>query len=126
INTIDVLKALDLADIRIFKYNIGKFDRKYKLHLFIDEYQEREIIKSDSFYTSNVYDYFLEGRDEIYSDYIDHINIYTNLKDSKLILLSIETNIFSYKKPIEYKTINDQQFYNLRSYSETLWKINQK
>ena len=54
ITTLDLLEALELASVRIHKFQIGTFNKEYKLQIFADEYINGKLIKSDTLLYPNV------------------------------------------------------------------------
>ena len=111
---LDIIQALEVAGIRIYKFDLGNFDKKYNFILLVDEYVESNIINSDTLsYSSNEYHYFEKGKKDYFLDYIDQIKIFTKVEDGK-IEFHIKTYKISFKKEITYQKRDEDQFYNLR------------
>ena len=65
ITNLDLLEAIELSGVNIYKYHLGPFDKKYKLNLTLDEYKDGKIIKSDtSSIENNMYRYYLNKKKE--------------------------------------------------------------
>ena len=118
---LDIIQALEVAGIRIYKFMLGDFDKKYNFILSLDEYVEGNIINTDTLiYSSNEYHYFEKGKKDYFLDYIDQIKIFTKVEDGK-IEFHIKTYKISFKKKITYQKKDEDQFYNLRNYTDTKW-----
>ena len=62
ITTLDFLEALELASIRIHKFDIGIFVKEYKLLIFADEYTNGILIKTDTIVNfNNEYAFWIDG-----------------------------------------------------------------
>ena len=60
--TLDLLQALELASIRVHKFNIGAFEKEYKLLVFADEYVNGKLIKTDTLINyTNDYGFWIDG-----------------------------------------------------------------
>ena len=126
ITELDIVEALGLAGIQIHKFDLGEFDEKYDLHLFADEYVHGKLVKTDTLLAyHNQYHYFLEGKEEPSSDYIDQIKIFTRTDENTSTLL-IRTYVLATQKEIGLSKLDNQQFFLWREYKETAWKPNQK
>ncbi|MBE9510375.1 MAG: DUF5041 domain-containing protein [Bacteroidetes bacterium] len=126
ISDLDLIQALEVAGIRIYKFNIGEFDKKYNFYLMVDEYIDGEIVKTDTLIDdNNQYHYYETGTKEYFLDFIDQIKIFTKDEENKSSL-HIRTYKISTKKEIVYKKTDENQFYNWRSYSITSWKLDKK
>ena len=124
INRLDILQALDFAGIKIHKVDLTPFDKEYSMFMILEEYTENKLIKRDTvFRTKNTYAYY---EDDIrHKDYISEIKVVTEQQDNQLNL-QVTTNGWAFTKRIRYKTIEDDQFYNLRYYSNSDWESNEK
>jgi hypothetical protein len=129
ITTLNLLKALELAGVRIFVFPLKPFDKKYKLDIYLHEYVDGKIVKTDSLYffkRDNTYIH--DGGenyigDKYYTDYIDHITFYTQEGDS-VTTASLHTYAARLGgKKLQKKITRERQFYKWRSYSQTDWKI---
>ena len=123
---LDIIQALEVAGIRIYKFNLGDFNKKYNFILLVDEYVEGIIINTDTLiYSSNEYHYFEKGKKDYFLDYIDQIKILTKVEDGK-IEFHIKTYEIWFKKEIAYQKKDEDQFYNLRNYTDTKWALDHK
>jgi hypothetical protein len=135
ITTFHLVKALEIAGVRIFVFPLKPFDKKYKLDIYLHEYVNGKIVKTDNLYNfridnDNTYThsggekYTLGGT--YYTDYIDHITFYTKDGDSvatgSLSTYTLQNNNIKLQK----KITREKQFYNWRSYSQTDWKIGEE
>src|SRR5690606_11692235 len=98
ISKLDLIEALELASIRIHKFNIGDFDKEYNLQIFAQEYFEGKLIKTDTLldYTN---DYDFEVDEEFYQGFIDQIKIFSKTDENNSIL-DIRTYALSSKSEI--------------------------
>lgn len=132
INTTDILKALEYAGIRIFKYHLSPaFEKEYKIDISLNEYINGEKVKTENLYPieKNTYLHFgndIHYDDEMFVDYIDQIVFYTKDNDS-ISSLGVETYAFS-MKGTKLKKMNTRksQFYNWRRYNKIDWSLNEE
>ncbi len=124
ITTLDLLEALELASVRIHKFNIGEFDKEYKLQIFADEYVNGKLIKTDILvdYT-NDYGFWID--EEYNQGFIDQLKIYTKT-DENFSKINIRTYALSTTKEINLGKTDHRQFFNWREYEKTKWKLNEK
>ncbi|MGY5847133.1 DUF5041 domain-containing protein [Salegentibacter sp. HM20] len=124
ISKLDLLEALELASIGIHKFNIGEFEREYKLQIFAEEYVNGKNIKTDTLldYT-NDYDFVVD--DEFYQGFIDQIKIFTKTEENNSTL-DIRTYALSSKSQINLAKNDHRQFYIWRKYADTTWELNKK
>ena len=124
ITTLDLLEALELAGVRVHKFQIGTFDKEYKLQIFADEYIQGKLIKSDTLVDfKNDYGFWIDG--EYNQGFIDQIKIFTKTEDN-YSKLNIRTYALGTTKEINLGRTDHRQFYNWRAYQDTQWKMNQK
>jgi hypothetical protein len=124
ISTLDLLEALELASVRIHRFNIGIFDKEYRLQIFSDEYHNGEFIKSDTLIDfKNDYGFWIDG--EYNQGFIDQIKILTKTTENNSTL-KIMTYALSSKREINLEKTDSRQFYNWREYEDTKWKLNEK
>jgi hypothetical protein len=122
--TLDLLEALELASIRVHKFDIGTFDKEYKLEIFADEYVNGKLIKTDTLVNyTNDYGFWIDG--EYNQGFIDQIKIFTKT-DENQSTLNIRTYALETTKEINLGKTDNRQFYNWREYEETKWKLNEK
>jgi hypothetical protein len=131
INKVHLIKALELAGIRIFNFPLKPFDKKYKMHIYIHEYIDgAEVKEAENIYFAhdNTYTYFEknENHPEIrYIDYIESITFYTKETDT-ISSIAFETYAMQLKMPLKQKKTRESQFYKWRSYSQTDWILNEE
>jgi len=126
ISTLDIIQAIDLLGVRISKFNIGRFDKKYNLCIMVEEYLDGKVVKTDTiYYGDNEYRFPEMGTNKFYVNYIDQIKIFTKIEENKIILL-----VNTYKRPdqieIKYHKTDEKQFFMLRNYLNPVWKMNKK
>ena len=122
--TLDLLEALELASVRIHKFDIGSFEKEYNLQLFADEYVNGKLIKTDTLVNyKNDYGFWIDG--EYNQGFIDQIKIFTKTNKNQSTL-SIKTYALTTTKDINLGKTDYRQFYNWREYKETKWKLNEK
>ncbi|GAA4327221.1 hypothetical protein GCM10023115_24930 [Pontixanthobacter gangjinensis] len=124
ISKLDLIEALELASIGIHKFNIGEFEREYKLQIFAEEYVNGKNIITDTLldYT-NDYDFVVD--DEFHQGFIDQIKIFTKTEENNSTL-DIRTYALSSKSQINLAKNDHRQFYTWRQYSDTTWELNKK
>lgn len=122
--TLDLLQALELASIRVHKFDIGTFDKEYKFEVFADEYVNGKLIKTDTLVNyKNDYGFWIDGNYN--QGFIDQIKIFTKTEENNSTL-NIRTYALGITKEINLGKTDNQQFYNWREYEETKWKMNEK
>ena len=122
--TLDLLEALELASIRVYKFDIGTFDKEYKLQIFADEYVYGELIKTDTLVNyTNDYGFWIDG--EYNQGFINQIKIFTKTEENQSTL-NIKTYALGTTKEINLGKTDNGQFYNWREYEETKWKLDEK
>ncbi|MFP4543499.1 MAG: hypothetical protein ACOC3T_02080 [Bacteroidota bacterium] len=85
INQIDLLQALELAGIRINKFYIGKFDKRYNLLIIKEEFCDGQQIDLDTLAErDNTYFFRNESGDSLYYSYIDQIKVISKQEDSSI------------------------------------------
>ncbi|BAX81825.1 DUF5041 domain-containing protein [Labilibaculum antarcticum] len=125
-SNLDLIQALEVAGIRINKFRLGKFDKKYNLAITIDEYADFKLLATDTIFAGdNEYTYYKEDNEKYFVDYIDEIKIFTREDDNKFSL-NIKTYSVDLKNIQSFKLTNEEQYFNLRNYSKTKWKLDKK
>lgn len=124
ISKLDLIEALELASIRIHKFDIGTFEKLYRLQVFADEYVNGKLIKTDTLIDyQNDYSFWI---DEQYNQgFIDQIKIFTKTEEN-YSKLNIRTYALEATEEINLGKTDHRQFYEWRAYEETKWKLNQK
>ena len=130
----DILKALEIAGVRIFDIPISPiFEKEYNLSVNLDEYVDGKKVNSqDIIYTyrgKNVYVHFakdsIEQENIPYFDYIPKLTFFSKDNDSTL-LLTVEHYGGSSTRPLKKNIERKGQFYNWRIYSQIDWKLNKE
>jgi len=126
ISSLDIVQAMEFAGIRIFKFYLGEFDKKYNFILTIDEYVANQLVKTDTILDDdNEYHYYEESSEIYFLNYIDQIKIFTKEEENKLSF-SIYTYKQNFKHVLSVEKTDENQFFNLRSYTNTIWQLNKK
>jgi len=126
ITKLDLLQALEFAGIKIKKFYLGNFDKKYKFIIMIDEYKNDELIDTKVVFDKNNQYYYQErGKKKLYVNYIDQLKIITKKKENKLDILFV-TYKGRLKEDIKYKKNDEKQFYVVRYYLDTEYKVDKK
>jgi len=139
ISETDILKALEMAGVRIFDIPISPvFEKEYNLSVILDEYVDGEKVNSqDIIYThrgKNVYIYFtkapMEEESVPYFDYIPKLTFFSKDNDTTL-LLTTEHYGGSSMRPLKKNKVEEWQRQGLqpywwRTYSKTDWKLNEE
>ncbi|MDD7913813.1 DUF5041 domain-containing protein [Polaribacter ponticola] len=127
IELIDLVEMLEFQGIRINKFKLGKFDKRYKLYIVMDEYLNGQMISSDTIVnTNNTYTYFKS--EQPFYDYINQITIITkDIPSENKSQLSIKTYGFTMTGySIEMKNTEKENSLNWRKYIDTKWELNKK
>ena len=131
ISTLDILEALDFAGIHIYKFHIGKFDKKYGFHFVLDEYAGGRLIKTEELVSANAPDqvhtneYTHKRSDgKIHHEYIDRVKIITKdeANGTRILIDTVKEKI---NKKILFQT-EDKQRFLWRRYIDTTWKLDEK
>lgn len=126
ITQLDLLQALDFAGIQVKKFNLGKFDKRYRLHIFAETYEEGKVVDIDTLVAGdNRYHHYQVGTEDYFFDYLDQFKFLTKDDDNKSEI-RLHTYKMSMTTKIELKKWDDKQFYNWRSFDESHWKLNKK
>ena len=126
ITTLDLLHALDFTGVRVHKFNLGRFDKKYQLHILAETFDKGVVVRIDTFLAEdNQYAYFEQGETNYFLDFIDQLKFITKTEDNRAVV-RLYTYALSTKMEIELKKWDDQQFYNWRFYSDAHWELNKK
>lgn len=128
----DFLQALELAGIKIHKFDIGVFESVYKIKFVTEEFRNSELYKSDTL------DYDIENVEYLYPDtnqvskeveYIEVfsrvIRVFTQIHKEKL-LFQIKTPRVTFTEDLEFRLENDEVFYKIVEYENTKWKLDEK
>jgi hypothetical protein len=122
INQLDLIRALELAGVHIYKIPLKHFDKKHTLIVNLDEYIQGEKVKTTAiFQGDNTYIY---PTDTIpFFDYIDQLLFFTKEEGNDLFV-----TFYSYAMGSRQKLSKkeDGHFYNWRTYSKTTWVINKE
>ncbi|MCA0132140.1 DUF5041 domain-containing protein [Winogradskyella alexanderae] len=122
-STLDLLEALELAGIRVHKFNIGEMDKLYKFQIFAEEYVNSKLIKTDTLVDyNNEYGFWID--EEYNPAYIDQIKIFTKTEEN-FAKINIRTYAMGSTKEINLGKTDHRQFYNWRAYEDTQWKLNE-
>jgi len=120
----DLLKALDFAGIRIFKFPLP-VDKEYYFTVILDEYVNGVKSKSQNIYPyfkKNTYSHFGDDSDFVdksFVDYIDDITFYSKDENDSITICKIETYAFSMGGiKLKKNKEREDQFYNWRHYNK--------
>lgn len=126
ISKLDLLEALEFSGIRIHKFDLGKFDKKYDLCFFVDKYTNGVLTNSDTIMiTDNTYHYYLDDDDVYYIDFINQVKVTSKLEDG-VLKLKFNTYAQWFFHEIEFETTDKRQFFNIRDFEDAEWKQNEK
>lgn len=81
-STLDLLEAFEVQGIRINKFELGKFDKNYKILLLSDKFDDGILVATDTLGQFESMYRYREGENDYY-DFIDKIKIITNDSDTK-------------------------------------------
>jgi len=134
ISDLDILKALEIAGVKIFKVPIFPvFEKEYNLSVNLNEYVDGQKVNTkdiiQTYRGKNVYVHFAKDVDEQekvpYLDYIPKLTFFTKDNDSTL-LLTVEHYGGSSKTSLKKNIIRKSQFFDWRTYSQIDWKLNEE
>ena len=131
LSEIDILKALEIAGIRIFVVPIiPAFDKQYMLTVYLNEYVNGEKVNSRSIDRNrNIYRYPainpITQERSIYFDYVPKLTIFTKDNDTSMSL-TLENYVSSTGIRLTKNKVRENQFYVWRPYSKTDWKLNEE
>lgn len=126
ITNFDIVKALEILDVRIFKFHFGQFDKVYNLVFTIEESVDGKIVKIDTIYKkTNLYTYIARGYIEYYRDYLDQILIFTKAEENSSTMF-IRLNSTSLQKHIKYVKTDPYQFFTWRRFEDIPWRLEKK
>jgi hypothetical protein len=132
IGELELLKALEMAGVRIFSIPISPaFEREYRLSLHIDEYVKGEKVNSIPVLDgANTYIHFPGDTMPPYFDYFPKLTLFTLDSDTAQTLSvhhygGSRSGIVLKRIRIEEWQRPGQQSYTWRAYSKTDWKLNE-
>lgn len=128
ISTFDLLCALEMQDIRLFKVKLPKTDRERYLGIVVDKYATSKLIESDTTWLGkNTYHYWERGDTVVYKDYLEEITLFTkqNERDSS-VMVKFRTYSMTYGIPIKYEPKSKDTFYNVRLFKPADLKYGEK
>ena len=124
ISTLDLLEALEMAGVRVYKFDIGKMNKLYKFQIYAEEYVNGKRIKTDTLVDyNNEYGFWVD--EEYNPAYIDQIKVFTKTEEN-YAKINIRTYAMGSTKEINLGKTDHRQFYNWRAYDDTKWKLNEK
>lgn len=98
ISKTELLQALELAGVRVFKISLAPFNKVYNLAINVDEYKAGKKIRTENVSISedNTYSHYIgsPGKEKRYIDYIDYIKVMAKEKDS-MATLTVSTYVGS-------------------------------
>ena len=132
INEIDILKALEMAGVRIFNIPIfPAFKKEYMLSICLNEYAKGEKISSRYIHRgTNIYRYSVKDTIKqeyaLYTDYIPKLTLFSKDNDTT-VSLKFEHYGNQFGTRLTKKKVREwQQSYYWRTYSKTDWKLNEE
>lgn len=126
VNNLDLIQALDFAGIGIHKFDIGTFSKKYKIQIYIKEYKNDELIKTDTvLQADNEYYYYKRGHENSFVDYIDQIKVFTKEESQKLIL-RFHTYNRVFTEELFFDRLRENQYFRIRKYINTNWELDKE
>ena len=131
-SSVDLLKALEVAGINIFKIPLPPFEKRLKFAITIDEYVRGEKVNAKklepTYKGDNTYFHFIQTDTATltrYYDYIDEITIFTKEEDSiSTLKIQINNTGLGGLKLIKKKDML-RQFYEWRYYGKNTLKLNE-
>jgi hypothetical protein len=124
ISKLDLIQALEIASVKIHKFQIGEFNKKLRLQIFADKYEDGKLIETDTLLDyNNEYIYFVD--EKLKRNFVDQIKFFSKTDDNKSEI-TLQTYALSTKGKIELEKKRDKQFYLWREYTDTKWKLDEK
>ncbi len=126
ITNLDLLQALEFAGIKVNKFNIGTFDKKYKFEVMVDEYKQGSIVNSDTILSyNNEYVFYPKQDTNYYINYFDQIKVISKIEDT-VLTMQFSTYSMGFRHKINYSKASEETYYRFRTYNDTKWKLNKK
>jgi len=129
----DLLKALELAGVQVFKFPLASFAKEYKLSVRIYEYVNGCQSSSRDLYAigKNTYTHFRDSSSMdtprvLSIDFIDQLTFFSRNENDSSLSLVIATYAGSDRIRIFKKQTRKFQYYTWRRYSKTDWVLNQE
>lgn len=128
----DLLKALELAGVQVFKFPLAPFAKEYRLSVRIDEYVGGKKASSRDLYGmgKNTYTHFedtglIHPRPVLFKDFIDQLTLFSKNGNDSSVIVTLVTYAGSDGIRLQKKQTRKLQFYNWRRYSKTDWVLDQ-
>lgn len=122
ISKLDIVRALEMLDIRITKIKIPKTDKEHSFGIVIAEYSKEKLIRSDTTWRGekNTYTYWEQGDTVQYKDFIEDLTLYTRMnKQDSVLTIRFQGVGMDFGKGIRYKPETKYSYYQIRKFSET-------
>ncbi|MDO6432698.1 DUF5041 domain-containing protein [Flavitalea sp. BT771] len=132
ISKTDLLKALELAGVQVFKFPLASFAKEYKLSVTVDEYVDGKKGRSIDLYAigKNTYTYFKDSSLDIhhglFTDFIDQLTFLSRNENDSSIILALTTYAGSDRIRLAKRQTRKFQYYNWRRFSKTDWVLNRE
>lgn len=124
VNMDDIIAALEISGIQIFKFNTGDFDRKLELIIQLEEYSADTLKQKVILYEGkNWFNSYKEK--QLIERFVDQLRIITKKGDNNCIL-SIDLQGTTLDRQFSIEKTYDRQFFLWRPYAETNWALNKK
>ena len=135
ISEIDMLKALEIAGIRIFDIPFSPaFEKEYTFSIKLDEYVDSKKIDTKDilhpFLGKNIYSHYIDdtiSQESVrYFDFVPKLTIFSKDNDTTLVLTISHLGGSAGGIKIKKNIVREWQNYYWRAYSKIDWKLNEE
>jgi len=125
INQQDILDALKMSGIEIYKFYFGEFSDKYMISFILEEFTKDSLKQQTILYKGgNIFKYY-DDAGKLKEDYISQVRVISKEEENDC-LLSIDLHGTILNRQFVYVKTYDRQFFRWRRFAETNWTLNNK
>ena len=125
VNQSDVIAALEVLDIDIFKYQMGEFNEKHEVVFQLEEYSNDSLVNTTKLgEVDNWYTEFVDGNEGVVK-FVSLLRVIAK-KEANECQLSFDYSNSKFNRTFEFETTYNRQFFVWRRYAETRWKLNER
>ena len=125
INQQDIIDALKMSGLEIFKFSLGEFSDKYKFSFVLEELTRDSLIQKTVLYEGiNIFKYY-DNEGKLVEDYISQIRVISKEEENDC-LLSIDLPGTKLDRQFAFVKTYNRQFFRWRRFAETNWTLNKK
>jgi hypothetical protein len=125
INMEDIVDALNLTGVEIFKFNTGEFDKKLEFTLLLEEFVADTLKLERILFTGKNWQTIYDENNQPIEKFINTIRIISH-KDESECKLSIDLKGTTLNRQFSVNKTYNRQFFKWIKYSDTNWTLNKK